>query len=412
MTGISAFLDSQPMFTGLVGATLAGGLLFMLRAAPAAIWKRIADMLSVTLVIEQREVAFKFIDEWLAKSQAVPRARRLMVNESYDYDEGRWQWTMTLGRGWHVMRYQGALLLINREVQDGGDLSMAVGRGPQQRFWVRSLGRSQKALRALIGEAKASYFGDGLLKVFVWNSGDWICVDRRRPRRLETVFMPAAQKQRVMDDMNRFLAAREWYAQRGVPWRRGYLFQGPPGTGKTTLIAACAGALGRSICALNLNNVQNDNQLIEAFNQAPHNSVVVIEDIDTATIAHDRAEKQAAASALAAAGAAAKEEPAKGVTLSGLLNAIDGLAAREGRILFVTTNHPEKLDPALMRPGRIDRVEEIGPLNRQEAEDMAAAFGKGPDALDGIILPAPAATLQERFLSGGPDPSGAGERAA
>lgn len=392
------FLEAQPMFTGLVGATVAGGAMFMLRQAPVALWNRLADLFTVTLVIEHREAAFAFVNEWLSKSDAVARARRLMVSEAYDYEEGRWEWSMTLGRGWHLLRYAGAVMMIHREVRESGDLSAALGKGPEQRFWIRSIGRSQRAIRALIVEAKKTYFGDGLLKVFTWDQ-EWRCVDRRRPRPLDTVFMPAAQKARIIDDLSGFIGARDVYGRRGVPWRRGYLFKGPPGTGKTTMIAAAAGQFGRSVCALNLNNIQNDNQLVHAFNMAPHDAVIVIEDIDTAKITHDRDVVAAKEEKLADAGLAPKPEERPGVSLSGLLNAIDGLAAREGRILFITSNCPEKLDPALLRPGRIDITEDIAPLGRAEAAAMIAAFDADPSIIDTLTFPAPAAALQARLLA-------------
>lgn len=401
MNDLIAFLAQQEMFVGLVGATVAGGLMFMLRALPAQIFHRLSDVFTVTLVVEHQEDMFRFLTDWLTGHEAVNRARRLMVAETYDYEAGRWQWKMTLGRGWHFLRYGGAFMLIHREVQDSGELANALGRGPQQRLWVRSIGRSQAALRRLIEEAKEKFYGDGLLRVFVWDGG-WHCVDRRRPRALDSVFMPAAQKARVIDDLSRFLAARDWYARRGVPWRRGYLFKGPPGTGKTTLIAAAAGQFGRSICALNLNNLQNDNQLITAFNQAPHDAAIVIEDIDTAKITHDREEAAAKEEKRAARpGALPLDAEKSGVTLSGLLNAIDGLAARDGRILFITSNHPEKLDPALLRPGRIDVTESIEPLARADAAAMATAFGAHASVLDGLQFPIAGAALQGVLLDAG-----------
>lgn len=397
MTDFLAFLSQQEMFIGLAGATVVGALMFALRALPGLIWNRLSDFFTVTLVIEHREAAFRFIDEWLSKQDAVKNARRLMIAETFEYEAGRWQWKMTLGRGWHLLRYGRAWLLIHREVKDGGDFAEALGKGPQQRFWIRSVGRSQDALNALFKEAKEAYFGDGLLKVFIWDGG-WECVDRRRPRSLDSVFMPAEQKARVVSDMDRFLTSRDWYAARGVPWRRGYLFKGQPGTGKTTLIAALAGRFGRSVCALNLNNIQNDNQLIAAFNHAPHDGVIVIEDIDTAKITHDREKQAEKEEKLVEAGVPQPDKQQTGVTLSGLLNAIDGLASREGRILFITSNCPDKLDPALLRPGRVDVDEEIGLLGRAEAEGMIEAFGASPDVMDEIVLPIPAAALQSRLL--------------
>lgn len=397
---VAVFFAAQPVLAGFAGVTLTGGLMFVLRAAPKALWANLKTIFSVTLVIEEREEAFLFLSTWLSRHRAVQRARTLMLAQSYDYREQRWQWQITLGRGWHVLRYAGAWLFIHREMKDGGELAQALGTGRNQRFWVISLGRSQVAIRGLIEEAKANYYGDGMVNIHVFDQG-WVRADCRAPRPLQTVFMPADQKQRLVGDLGRFLASREVYRRRGVPWRRGYLLKGPPGTGKTTMIFALAGLHGRPIYVLNLNSLTGDNQLLGAFNGIERDGVVVIEDIDTLRASRDRAEPTAP-KAKALVNQINIEEP-KGVTLSGLLNAIDGLAAREGRVLFITSNHAEKLDPALLRPGRIDLTEEIGPLERCDALEMVEAFGAQPAILVGIALPVPAAKLQGVLLAAEPE---------
>lgn len=142
-----------------------------------------------------------------------------------------------------------------------------------------------------------------------------------------------------MDDMKRFEKSVEWYKDKGVPYRRGYLLHGPPGTGKTSFTLAIAGALNMSICYLNLGARNlNDDSLNRCLNNAPARSIILLEDIDAVFVQRDSVQKRRGAS----------------VSFSGLLNALDGVRSQEGRILFMTTNHPEKLDPALLRPGRAD----------------------------------------------------------
>src|SRR5690606_38276676 len=94
----------------------------------------------------------------------------------------------------------------------------------------------------------------------------------------------------------------------------------------------------------------------------PPRCVVVIEDVDRAFHARERT-----------------EDANKNLTFSGLLNAIDGISAKEGRILVLTTNHPEVLDPALVRPGRVDRKFEVGYCRPTEAAALYARFFDGGD---------------------------------
>jgi chaperone BCS1 len=186
---------------------------------------------------------------------------------------------------------------------------------------------------------------------------------------MSTVVLDQAQKDSIIADIQDYLHPRtkKWYSNRGIPYRRGYLLHGPPGTGKTSLCFALAGLLQLRIyvAGLNSKNMTEDG-LASLFRELPSRCIVLLEDIDAAGLANkrvetkadDESEKNASGKPLPegapkpADGAA--DGVAKGVTLSGFLNIIDGVASSEGRILIMTTNHPEKLDPALLRPGRVD----------------------------------------------------------
>jgi chaperone BCS1 len=182
-----------------------------------------------------------------------------------------------------------------------------------------------------------------------------------RPRRpLASIVLADGLLDDLLADLRAFLDAGSWYMTRGVPHRRGYLLHGPPGNGKTTLVAAVAGELGLSVAVLSLSNkVLTDDILRNQINALPPGAVLLIEDIDCAF-----AEKRAAGEAT-------------GVTMSGLLNALDGVSSREGRILFMTTNHPERLDPALVRPGRVDRSFHLGHTTPDQARRLFAWFYSG-----------------------------------
>lgn len=399
---LMAFLEAQPMFTGLVGATLTGALLFALRQVPAKLWSALREVLSVTLVLDSDEEAYHHVSVWLARTETARRARRLMVTEAYDYDLGRWATAITLGAGWHLVHLGGRLVFVHRHVQDPEALDRALGGRKRHRLTLISPGVSQAPLRGLLEAARAAYFGDGLMEVLFW-AGGFEVADKRPKRPLDTVFLPEAQKARLVTALTDFLGARETYRRRGVPWRLGMLLEGPPGTGKSTLIQVLAGLIGRSVYVVNLASVGGDNDLIRAVNAVGPNGVLVLEDIDGVRVTRDRqaqAEVEAAAPAVAV-GTAAPE--ARGVTLSGVLNAIDGVTARDGRILIMTSNHPEQLDAALLRPGRVDVRERIDRLDRPEALAMFRAFH--PDApesaferLVGDRLPLAAAELQNAYL--------------
>jgi len=147
-----------------------------------------------------------------------------------------------------------------------------------------------------------------------------------------------------------------------VPYRRGYLLYGPPGTGKTSFTQAVAGALKLNICYLNLSGGNmDDDGLNRALNDAPSHSIILLEDIDGIFVGRESVSK-------------GKGGGARGVTFSGLLNALDGVRSQEGRILFMTTNHREKLDPALMRPGRADFHAHLNNATHEQMKQLFLKF--------------------------------------
>jgi hypothetical protein len=164
----------------------------------------------------------------------------------------------------------------------------------------------------------------------------WRNVGTRPARLLQSVICEDGIAQSACSDMKDFLEAATWYADRGIPYRRGYLLHGQPGTGKSSLVMALAGTLKMPVYQVSLTEQSlTDSTFTLLLNAVEPNSVVLLEDVDAAFC--DRTSREGSS-----------------LSFSGILNAIDGVAASEARILFMTTNHLEKLDPALIRPGRID----------------------------------------------------------
>ena len=258
--------------------------------------------------------------------------------------------------------------------------------------------------------------------------GTWSKTSSRPSRPMDTVILDAEQKEMIIRDMNEYLhpASPKWYAMLGIPYRRGYLFHGPPGTGKTSLSFALAGIFGLEIYAISLqDSTLTEGDLMQLFNGLPRRCIVLLEDIDAAGLVRDGASEEEESKAgkpsegtddkakkenekekkdseaeskktaeeftlkdlakeLKAIGGGqrgggrpaptrvnnADSQSGGGISLSGLLNAIDGVATHEGRVLIMTTNYPEKLDPALVRPGRIDRRVDFKLAMREQIREL------------------------------------------
>lgn len=196
------------------------------------------------------------------------------------------------------------------------------------------------------------------------NNGDtrWNRQSNRASRPMRTVSLEKEQKRIIVNDVNEYLQpeTRRWYDARGIPYRRGYLFHGPPGTGKTSLSFALAGIFGLDIYCISLSEVGlTEADLNKLFTELPRRCIVLLEDIDSAGLRRDNEPApEPASSAVPDAKTPPASEPSGPrkslISLAGLLNVIDGVASHEGRVLIMTTNHPENLDEALTRPGRVD----------------------------------------------------------
>ncbi|KAK2037731.1 P-loop containing nucleoside triphosphate hydrolase protein, partial [Colletotrichum somersetense] len=198
-------------------------------------------------------------------------------------------------------------------------------------------------------------------------------------RRIKTVVLAPETRNDLLADLESFLrpSTEEWYSEKGIPYRRGYLFNGPPGTGKTSLCMALATNFNLPVYQLGLGSTEmNDSRLAELTDNLPRKCLLLFEDIDAVGLENRET---------------SPAERRDGVTLSGLLNVIDGPGAPEGRILIMTTNHADNLDEALVRTGRVEKKYHFPMANKecakllfrslmsvesQEGEELAEKFAE------------------------------------
>nr|XP_029528411.1 mitochondrial chaperone BCS1 isoform X3 [Oncorhynchus nerka] len=196
----------------------------------------------------------------------------------------------------------------------------------------------------------------------------------RRRRPLSSVVLEEGLADRIVDDVKEFIGNPKWYTDRGIPYRRGYLLYGPPGCGKSSFITALAGELGYSICLMSLSDRSlSDDRLNHLLSVAPQQSIILLEDVDAAFVSRELLPTE---SPLAYQGMGR-------LTFSGLLNALDGVASSEARIVFMTTNFIDRLDPALIRPGRVDLKQYVGHCTHWQLTQMFRRFYPAESATEG-----------------------------
>lgn len=395
-----ADLLANPFFSGIVGATALGYLGFLAKDLPKKAWGAVKQGFTCELSVFSSDSAFDRVSEWLAAQQAWGRVRQYRISHKFDEASRQERYAPAPGMGWHVVKFQGRLLFVHRHEPNGPTATTGPGYSPRrnENIDIWTVGRSNAAIRKVL-ESIGENTGEDVhqLRVFTYRQG-WRLSCRKAKRALESVVLPAGQKQRIVGDIADFLVAREWHADRGVPYRRGYLLEGPPGCGKTSLVLAVASHFSRPVYVLNLGSILSDDDLIDAVGDVPEHAIFLIEDIDATKASAVR--KEAPKPGEYAGGDI--NLVAREVTLSALLNCIDGAFAREGRILFMTTNHPDKIDPALLRPGRVDLREYVGALGLAEVAELCGRFFANPREavrfINAVKTPIAAAELQEKLV--------------
>ncbi|KAL2155127.1 hypothetical protein VTH82DRAFT_3803 [Thermothelomyces myriococcoides] len=374
-------LFNNPVFAGGIGlAGLGAAAAFGRRAliSGAALLRR---QLLVNIEISKRDPSYNWVLAWLAQprdnsgflAQRLTRLRNLSVttntrslsprgvlDESGGGGGGKVHadFRVQPGFGRHIVRHApGVYIAVNRE--KAGTATTATGE-PHETLTLTLLWRHRHVLADVFTQAHAlaQSFQQGKTVVYTARKMEWAVLGKPRLKRpLGSVILDEGVKERLVDDVKEFLGAQQWYTDRGVPYRRGYLLYGPPGTGKTSFIQALAGELDYSVAMINLSEIgMTDDLLAQLLTQLPEKSILVLEDVDAAMVNRRQRDPDGYSG--------------RTVTASGLLNALDGLAAGEDRITFLTTNHIDRLDPALIRPGRVDVMVRIGEATRYQAAQM------------------------------------------
>jgi len=370
-------LTENPFFSGGFFLLIIGGILAYLRNVPWRIWNFFERFFIVKIDIQDEDESYHWMRVWLAErlsktlSISVVTSRKKKLDNDYEggviaVTDNRPTIHFVPAVGTYFFWYKRRLVVLSRDRSEQsnpmtGQSTSGGSFRPRESFTIRIFSRKKQLAYDLIEDCKQSAIPvDGKIDVRIATYSYWELGGRVLPRSMESVILDGNGGEVLLEDIKEFLASAKWYADLGIPYRRGYLLHGPPGCGKSSLVLAIASALNMNVYILNLSNPNlSDSQLNQLLFSVADNSLVLIEDVDCAFKKRKKNDNERA-----------------GLTFSGLLNAIDGIASHS-RILFMTTNRPEVLDAALTRPGRADIKLYIGNATKEQAFRLFNRFYPG-----------------------------------
>ncbi len=344
------FLGDSEFVKGMLALALMGALigavLGAVRYAPVLVWRLIQRKWAVSVTTRDQQL-IRWIGLWLAESDYGQRCQWLDARTVHV--ESGLVAVLMPGHGLHAFKEDGTRYWLEHVLEDQGVA------GKISVLTIKTIGKGVEPLRQLIDSAVDMANEEGRNKNITYvndQNGYWMRV-RLSPRRSsKSLFLRQGLFAEILKDANKFLSGPDLYYDRGLPYRRGYMLHGPAGNGKSTVIQVLATELNLPIYMLSLTEPEmTDNGLARALGRTPDKCLLVIEDFEKIDL-----EKT-------------------DVTFSGLLNAVDGPLASEGRLLIVTANEPEAISKYFLRPGRIDRRWLIDEPDQVTIERCMTRFG-------------------------------------
>lgn len=264
------------------------------------------------------------------------------------YDKGN---IFGIGFGSHFIIYKFRLFIISMHKIE------AVGTAePTSELIIKTIGFSKQPIFNLLNDILVFDNNEILLIDWVDDSHNYVKLDERD---INTVILNKELKQEIIHNIDEFINSEELYKKSGIPHKMGIVLHGKPGTGKTSLIKAIATKYRFNVHSISLNNISEENlKNVLTYNENGEYIIIVFEDIDVAKSTHDRENNIVTSNR-------------KQVDLAGILNTLDGLANANNIIFIATTNHIQKLDPALLRAGRFDYHYELDYFNYDEVQQYS-----------------------------------------
>jgi chaperone BCS1 len=365
------FTKQNPVIAGVVSLWGLSVGTWLLRHLPKTVKNFIERQFTVRVEFHNSDKIFYHLDCWFNDQKFIQRFRTLKVKSGQWGDSDDTQITAGFGYHWFFHKYR--LYKYTRTKQDSQGIATE-----KETIEITLYGRSQKKVRALVAHIVKEIMSgerDDEIKLYEYSRDYWSFLTKIPKRPWESLVLNGTIKEDIEQCILDFANEDEvkWKLENGINNKITIQLEGPPGTGKTTFVKTLASKLNKDIYILSLNEV-SDKGLRDALNSVPDNAIVLMEDIDSCSSTKQRKVSRKETVLQPVEGEQDNSSAMSLLSIQGILNALDGITSNSGRIVFTTTNHPENIDKAIMRKGRINHRFYFGSLDEEAIRKFLNRF--------------------------------------
>lgn len=364
----NAATQANPLLATMI-LPVVGGLMFFMKDVPKKLWDTLVRYTTVTMWLNNAGYdgnldAYNMFDKWFMQSGYGKYSRSFFMFRQYRddmfADETIYKpYRLGVGDGYHFFFYKRKFFWFSK-----GKLESGGSEKQKEEIMLRTFGWKQSAFQELVElfNMKKGGADDVFIHKFDSANKSWEQVGKVPLRDISTFCMNEETKAEILNKIVQFTKRRDWYRKKGLTYKESFLFLGPPGTGKTTLCKLLAAYFKKDLYVIDLTDHTNAS-LVDALAKIKPGSFVLMEDVDQAGGAvKDRSKKKELVDVVMDMNC---------LTMSGFLNAFDGVVALDNIIVLMTTNRPDDLDAAVRRKSRINNEYLIDLLSTKEIWNYA-----------------------------------------
>ena len=408
---LNTISGGNQFIAGAMSAWLMTVMTYLLRNIPLTIYQFLKKQLTTTITISNDNKVFYTLQRWFEYNNISDSMRAIR------YSNGRWGEDSVIkgiGVGEHFFYFKRNFMWVTLSVNEKAGSNKII-----ESISIMKIGRSHKVFGDIIHAANELEDLD-ITCTSVYRFKDfWNLVGKSRLRSFDTVCVTDDARNTLTNTIDKFVSSEKEYEKLGVPYQLGIILYGPPGTGKTSIIKALATKYSKNLAIISPNKMLSFDTALETL---PKNCICIVEDIDSARCVLSRGGDDDDEDSdsdeswtkfkkrLDFKNKTKKDDDAEKIIraysvdeLSDILNALDGIVNVHGRIIIATTNHIEKIDAAVLRPGRFDIKVYIGYITKETFIKFLGRFFPDhapidPDTFELISDTMTGAKLQQHLL--------------